>query len=321
MPRPELRLVPLGDAAQGLPSHVGDAELVGAYEVRASGPSFGGISGAAWAGDRLLLLSDRSLLFTVAPDGAGFGGPLTLVDELALRSAEGAVLDAEALTTMPDGSLLVANEGDGRILAFDTGSRRARDAGERIPAALRDAPENEWVEGMTRLPDGSLLVLSEGADQGGNRIAAALRDETGWRPLRWQAGAGFRPTDAAAAGEHVLVIERRLSLLGGWQTRLVALPLTALETAGDDELLVGREIATISGSLLGENYEALAVRLEAQGSYRLVLLADDNYNGLQRTLMLDLRWRPDRGESAGPADARKAALRPPSSPAPQRSGA
>ena len=54
----------------------------------------------------------------------------------------------------------------------------------------------------------------------------------------------------------------------------------------------GRELATISGGV-GENYEALAVRPATDGDgFELILVWDDNFSPLQRTLLLELRWRP-----------------------------
>jgi hypothetical protein len=305
--RPELRLEPLGTVEDALPERLGETQLVGAFAVTSPVADFGGISGASWDGDRLLLLSDRSVLFTTQPTGPG---RLTLLGQRSLRSAEGGIIDSEALVALPGGDLLVADEASGRILAFAPDAGKASAAGTLIPSALRAAPENEWVEAVARLPDGSLFVLSEAAgSDDDDRIAAALRSGSGWLDLRWQAGQGFRPTDAAAVGDHLFVIERRLSFLGGWQTRVAALSLAALRAASADQVLVGREIATISGFVVGENYEALAVRTEPDGAYALTLLADDNFLELQRTLLLELRWRP--GEDAAAART-KAALRPPS---------
>ena len=53
----------------------------------------------------------------------------------------------------------------------------------------------------------------------------------GRRRLRYRAKAGFLPTDAEVAGDQLFVLERRLSLLGGWQARIVAVPLAGLPTA------------------------------------------------------------------------------------------
>ena len=44
--------------------------------------------------------------------------------------------------------------------------------------------------------------------------------------------------------------------------------------------------------MLGENYEALTAWRDDAGAYRLLLVSDDNFSGLQSTRLLELRWRP-----------------------------
>jgi hypothetical protein len=144
---------------------------------------------------------------------------------------------------------------------------------------------------LARLPDGSLLAISEGAWTGGDLHAAVRLGEGGAVALRYRAAEGFSPTDADAAGEHLFVLERRVSLFGGWQARLVAVRVADLpDRAG--AVIEGEELALISGPELGENYEAISVRAVTDGGYRLVVVSDDNLNALQRTQLLELSWAP-----------------------------
>ena len=294
--RPEARAVPLhqADGTTPPPERLGRLRLLGAYELRSPDRDFGGISGAALAGDRLLLLSDRSRLFELAWPADPPDGPFSaaLVTERQLAAAGGQPLDAEALVLEPDGSLLVADEGSGRLLPFAAGSAAPRGSPRQLPGAFAEPrATNDGAEAVTRLPDGSLLAISEGAWAGGDLHAAVRLGEGGPVALRYRAAEGFSPTDADAAGEHLFVLERRVSLFGGWQARVVAVRLADLpDRAGS--VIEGEELALISGPELGENYEALVVRAVTDGAYRLVVVSDDNLNALQRTQLLDLSWAP-----------------------------
>lgn len=290
----EVRAVPMADRAKApLPRRVGDLDLIGAYVLHGSGSDFGGISGARFAAGRLLLLSDRSRLFKLGWAVHAPKTPFTMpvLAEREVLDGRGRALDAEALELGTDGHVLVGDESRGRI--FDYPPDAAMPAGPplSLPGAFAEhRPTNEGLETVARLPDGGLLAISEGAWEGAD-LHAALRLGDG-EPVAfsYRSAPGLLPTDADVAGDRLFVLERRLSLLGGWQARIVTLPLAALpEQSGG--IVDGEVLATIGGAVLGENYEALAVRQVAD-SYMLLVLSDDNFNGIQQTQMLELRWRP-----------------------------
>lgn len=290
----EVRAVPLVDPrGSKLPDRIGALDVVGAYDLRSRQPDFGGISGIRLLDGRLYLLSDRSVLFELAwpahTPGASFTMPL--VAKRSLVDSRSHPLDAEALEIGADGTMLVGDEEYGRVLTY---APRAN-----APAATRELPglfaahrrTNEGLETLARLPDGSLLAISEGAWAGQDLHAVEWVGRGEALPLRYRSAAGFRPTDAAVAGDRLFVLERRLSLFGGWQNRIVTLPVTELPDRADD-VIEPAELATISGPVLGENYEGLDVRRVDDGSYALSVVADDNFNGIQHTQLLELRWRP-----------------------------
>ena len=212
------------DGRQPLPAGIGALDCSGAFELRSAEPHFGGISGAGSTAE-LLLLSDRSRLFELAwptPDAASRSRspPSALVD------GRGRPLDAEALAgraatcswpTRRRGGLLLRP----RRSAEDQAARRRRLRG----AAPRTRGWRPWRSCRTarcwRSPREVWRRRSH---------AAAL--------LRWRGRApGYRAatascsTDADVAGDRLFVLERRLSLLGGWQGRVVAVPLAELQRA------------------------------------------------------------------------------------------
>lgn len=282
-------MIPLYSATEPQPPRLGKLELVGAFELRSGDPAFGGISAARFGTDRLYLLSDRSTLFELAwpPDGVSPG----VRERRSLITANGRPLDAEALVLGPGGEVLVGDEAEGRIHTFARGSVAAEGRPIRLPSAFaRAGTRNQGLETLARLPDDSLLAVIEGTEENGT-THVAVTGEDGLRTLAYRAGEGFQVTDADVAGDWLLVLERRLSLLGGWQGRIVALPVAEVAAAGD-EPLAGRELALIAGPILGENYEGLAARAAADGSIELIVVADSNFNAYQRTTLLELRWRP-----------------------------
>ncbi len=278
------------------PSRVGELELLGAYELRSAESSFGGISSARRQGDTLYLLSDRSTLFEVAWPEAGLGGPgasLPLRAAHPLTTFHGDPLDAEALALVAGGAVLVGDESDGRVLRYagPGGPREGKPL--RLPRAFAEGGVlNRGLETLATVPDLGLVAILEGSVADDALHPAALVDaDGGQRSFFYRAADGFQVTDADAAGDWLLVLERSLSLFGGWRSRIVAVPLADLDPARG-EPVAGRELATVSGAELGENYEGLAARTDPDGSVAIILVSDDNFTGIQRTQLLELRWRP-----------------------------
>lgn len=294
-----VRAEPLGTVATPLPERVGRLRLEGAWALAGPGGSFGGISAARWDGERLLLLGDRSELFALAWPAHARDQPFTarLLEARPLTDRGGQPLDSEALALLPDGTRLVADESTGRLWRFDPGRGKPVGPSQRLPGlSAESTPVNEGVEALARLPDGDLLAIREAEGDDGLHPAVRLAGRSAQR-LRYRAAEGFRPTEADAAGDYVFVLERRVSLFGGWQARVVAVPLAALPQAPGG-VIAGEGLATISGLQLGENYEALAVRRDGD-AYRLLVASDDNFNALQRTLVLELSWRPGAATAGG----------------------
>ncbi len=290
----EVRAVPMADRVHvPLPRRVGDLDLVGAYVLHGTSGAFGGISGARVADGRLLLLSDRSRLFELEWPAHAPRAPFAMpvLDERQLLDGRRRALDAEALELGADGHVLVGDESRGRVFDYPPGASRPAGPPLSLPGAFAEQrPTNEGLETLARLPDGGLLAISEGAWAGPDLHAAVRLTDNDPVAFSYRSAPGYRPTDAGVAGDRLFVLERRLSLLGGWQVRIVTLPLSALpDTSGG--IVDGEKLATIGGSVLGENYEALAVRHVAD-SYVLLILSDDNFNGIQQTQMLELRWSP-----------------------------
>lgn len=175
---------PLGDRSVTLsydrvtyPALSGPARLAGAWEVSAPDPRFGGVSGLAMDGGRLLALSDSAVAIRLDPPGSA--NPRAAIHSLAETAGDPTRKvgrDSEALAADPRGrgwwvayeqvhSLLLYSRDFGRVL-------------ERIPVESPDFRPNRGIEAIypagkgiawrseasgasdaARLPDGRLAIL------------------------------------------------------------------------------------------------------------------------------------------------------------------
>lgn len=268
-----------------------EVELVAGFELQSGDPRFGGFSGIASDGATLWLLSDRSVLWQAE---LALGGPAAVVrldgwsaGPITPDAADRGALDSEALALDADGAPVVGFEQDGSLRRLEPDgaggwtTRRLHD-GPLVAAA----PSNRGLEALTELGDGSFLALWEGAGAG---IAQGARfGPDGATPVAYRAAPGFSPVGAALAGDRVLVLERSVGLLTGWQTRVTAIEPDGWGSAAP---LVGRELLRIGAGRLAENYEGITSLASADGGRLLLLISDDNQSALQRTLLLVFRWR------------------------------
>jgi hypothetical protein len=297
-----LRTLPIALAPENPPDRLGSLRFIGARQFLAADPRVGGVSGllvddalrltavtdtGLWLTARIVIAADRLAGvedLVVAPIQDGAGQPLP----------RGRMGDAESLARLPDGSLLVGFERWHRIRRF--ASPTAPGLFFPTPPGLEVAPGNEALETLTTLADGRLLAIEEGRDDDTPRRAwlggPALGGAAGWAQLTYQAALGFRPTDAAglpAGGPSAggaLVLERSFSPWRGFGSRIAHLGAAALAGAAAGTTLRPVEVARIEPPLLSDNYEAIAVARRQAGGLYVFLASDDNFNALQRTLLL-----------------------------------
>lgn len=270
-------------------------ELLGGLELDGGAIGFGGFSGLHLDDDlRLTAVSDlarwMSARLVLREDGrpAGLADLRTgrLRDGSGKQLSRGYAGDAEGLARLPDGSWLVSFERWHRLRAF----RGLNGPGAYVeaPPGLDRAPFNGGVEALAVLADGAWLLVTEAMPGGADpRMRRAWLGGPGaWKPVFYRAAEGFDPADAAALPDGgAVILERRFSLFGGFGGRVVRLAATQLRGAPTATVLEGEEILSLSSPLPTENYEAVSVARH-RGRTLLAVLADDNENMLQRSLLL-----------------------------------
>ncbi len=273
----------------------------GGLVVTTDDRAFGGLSDLVIdpAGREILAVSDsgRWLSATLSYDGTGHLSGMTATRFGHLRGVDGAPLqgkrrqDAEALTRLPDGGgLVVGYERDHRFRLFPSGDDLVRPPQAlAAPPRLAAAALNSGVEALVALADGRLLAFTESqaasaANGAENYAVYRWKEGKGWAELALKPAGLFRPTGAALLpGGDVLLLERRFTLLGGVGIRLRLIPAAAI---GPGAVLTGREIAELRLPLTVDNFEGIAVHQTPAGATRLTLISDDNFNALQRTLIV-----------------------------------
>ena len=285
-------------------TRAGVLEFQAGLALSSDAGNFGGLSGLSLSADgrQLTAVSDQGDLFQarLVLDKTGTLQALAEPRLHRLRSVKGAYIsrradkldqDAEAVERLSDGSYLISFEIRHRVLRYE--NLVAKPSLFAVPPGIKKAPRNGGLEAMTPLPDGRILVLSEKfrRNKGGKKEGDG--DYIGWLlaadgkslgQVYWPAQGIFRPTDLAAMPNgDVLLLQRRYTVAGGPGMRLSHIRAKNI-TAG--ARLMDVELARMTPPLSVDNFEGLAVRPNPKGGWTVYMLSDDNFNPLQRTLLL-----------------------------------
>ena len=288
--------VALDDVPKPFP--IGQIEYVSGFALASDAKEFGGLSGASLSADggTLTALADTGVWFRLAlrHDGSGrligvAGGESgRLKDEQGKPLATKYVGDSESITRAADGSYYVTFEGWHRLWRYKSLAGAAKYV--RPPTGMTSLPGNEGVEAATQLRDGRFLLLSEGDWTFNGDLQGWLGDGKRWAELTLAPTGTFKPTDLALlpSGD-VLLLERSVSLFAGFAARLSVIRATTIAPGAQ---LSGEELAIIKSPLPVDNFEGVTARATPDGSVLIYVLSDDNFNEIERTLLLQFRWRP-----------------------------
>ena len=309
----EARAVPLNRFIPAQ-NRVGRLKYMGGLWLQSRDGRFGGLSGLRWHGGLLYAVSDAGdwLAMEVREDG----GRLTGIGRTRIRRLNGldgqplagkAVADAEALNLNfgPCGS--GACEPQSASISFERDHRvwtyRLAD-GMPVGAPVREPLPEDWLArqpsngGLEAIAGrgGVRLAISEEMLLADGRNAALVRSGNRWVETGVAAPDDYKPTDAdyigpaAGGGDRYLILFRRYSLSYGVGARLGMITVFP-GRPGESAILPAEHLAELRGPYNIDNMEGLAVRHDS-GRTLIYVLSDDNFSGLQRTVLLKFELLP-----------------------------
>ncbi|MDC9826520.1 esterase-like activity of phytase family protein [Devosia sp. ZB163] len=276
----------------------------GGIEMKSQTDTFGGLSGLGFTGpdNKLVMVSDRGNFVTGQLLYDENARPVGLIGVRIepIQNSKGDELpraytrDAEALTVIfRDGrpsAVRVGFENLTRVADFALVDGRPQGPAREvsIPRWLSDTRTNETLEAVCIAPEaspiaGSTLLLTEGVIDDDGLHSAYLLGRNDKGPLGYVSGSGTNPTDCAfMANGDLLVLERGIALLA-FQMRLVRIPAAEVKAGAH---MKGELLLHAAGGDI-DNMEALAVHTAPDGSTRITIVSDNNFNDWERNLLLE----------------------------------
>jgi hypothetical protein len=275
----------------------------GGVMLSADASQFGGWSDLHVApdGTTLTAISDEGawLTATIDYDGEANLAGLSNARIGQLRGLDGrpieskAEADAEALARLSDGSWLVAFERRHRLWRYRTLADTPTPV--KGPADIGRQPANGGIEALTTLGDGRVVALSEEYSVRPDTVTGWIGtpDAAGgyqWRAFGYATVPDFRPTAIATMPDGSLVVlERAFDLVRGVRCRVMRFDAAQLVPDGKVQ---AEELARLASPYAVDNLEGIFSTRGARGETLVWLMSDDNFNPLQRNILLLFELAP-----------------------------
>jgi hypothetical protein len=201
--------------------------------------------------------------------------------------------DAEAMAHLADGSWIVSFERHHRLWRYP--ALDGKPVAVNLPPGFERQPENGGVEALTALPDGTVIAISEeysvtpgvlvgwvGRPGGDGRYA--------WQTFQYPKIPDFNPTALAPLpGGGFVLLERAFDMARGVRIRIMQAEAADFQPGAVSK---PRELARLASPLAVDNLEGIAATRGPRGETLLWLISDDNFNALQRNLLLLFELAP-----------------------------
>lgn len=276
----------------------------GGLEMTSDMADFGGLSGLTFTGlnQQFAMVSDAGEFVSGQLIYNQTGNPLEIVSVqlVPIQNSKGEALprafarDAEAIETIyRDGepaAVRVGFENLTRVADFSLISGRPDGPAREvvIPEWLGDLRTNKSLEAVCIAPDaspiaGSTLLITEAARDNNGMIIGFMLGRKDRGRITLAPTPGMNPTDCAfLPNGDLLVLERGI----GFLSFTMQLRRITADQVKPNANLQGEVLLSASGGNV-DNMEGLAVRKGPDGSTRITIISDDNFNDWERNLWLE----------------------------------
>jgi hypothetical protein len=199
---------------------------------------------------------------------------------------------AEALAQLPDGSWIVGFERNHRLWRYPTlGGTPMPIEG---PPGMGRQPPNAGIKAMAALADGSVIALSEEYSLKPGTVVGWIGKPAGrgftWQTFNYSVGSRFRPTAMATLSDgSFALLERSIEAERGARSRVMQVPADQLKPGAT---VAGTKLAVLALPHPADNFEGISAGRGKRGETLLWLNSNDNFNPLQRNLLLMFEIAP-----------------------------
>jgi hypothetical protein len=282
---------------------VGQLRWRGGIAMTANSRRFGGWSDLHISDDgrELASISDEGSWLTAIIDYDAKGnlaglsqakiGPLRALDGQPL--ADKAQSDAEGMARLPDGSWLVSFERNHRIWRYP--ELDGKPVAFATPPEIRKQPNNGGIETLTALSDGRVIAISEQYSVQSGTVRGwlgtpAAGGQYNWATFDYATRPDFSPTAIARLPDGAFAtIERAYDLRHGVRCRVMRFEAADLRPGAT---IHAKELAFLAAPYAVDNLEGLAATKGTRGETLLWLISDDNFNPLQKNVLLQFELVP-----------------------------
>ncbi len=269
----------------------------GGLSLTANSPNFGGWSDLQISPDgrTLWTISDLGSWMTATIDydsernlaglSQGRIGSLRGLDGRPLASKVDA--DAEGMARLPDGSWIVSFERRHRLWRYPT--LDGTPVPVNLPPGFERQPDNGGVEALTALGDGTVIAISEEYSLTPGELVGWIGRPGGdgryaWQTFRYPKIPDFNPTALTPLPDGGFVLlERAFDMARGVRIRVMRMEAADIQPGA---LARPHELARLASPMAVDNLEGIAATRGSRGETLLWLISDDNFNALQRNLLL-----------------------------------